>query len=475
MMLLYRKTRLILTLSLIAVYVPGVIHKGIWSDDYFTLVDPSAHQQHAIRDGRPLFGYLITLLFGKLDYIDNLWIPRIVGLIGILLLADLIFRILVKPGLHVELVVTLVVAFSTPAFQFGAHFATSFYIGWVAYFSILCLILIQSDKMCNITYGTILLIIPILIYPLIVFFIFPIIFLQWYLDKSNNIFSLIKMLFYGARALILALSSSIFINILILKLLNLEFNSRVGIISINDLPHQLYWFVSRPFTLSFRPFLISSPSLNELIIQITPIILFLFGMFCIECKNLRKGIQIFLGFVLSLALSISSIFFPDQQQIEIRFVIVGTWLVTFLLVYQTSRVLSEIANSYTSPRLISASLLTFSILFSFITLNVRYFSTINPIRENSEYFIKAQLAECLKSADFDHVNIIHRRTPWPSFRNLGLYSQVTDLASEWVPAPATLLYGQELLGKNTKFTVGWSNIEKIGMCNIDLNLYKGAP
>jgi hypothetical protein len=471
---LFTNHRLVLGLCLSIVYLPGVLNRGIWSDDYFTLADPSAHQLHATKDGRPLLGYVFLLLFGRVGSIDSLWVVRVVGLVGILLFADLVFQYLSKANWDTEILISLIVAFSIPAFQFGAHFATSFYIGWVGYISLQCLRLIESEKSRNYAFGAVLFVIPFLIYPLLTFFVFPLIFLKWYLLGAIQINSLVWSLLRGAISLVIGLAVSMLSNILFLRILGLEFNSRVGLISFGDIPAQLFWFVSRPFALSFRPFLISSPDLLEVLIQVAVVILLLLSFFSLNHNSFRKGLRLFLCFLVSLVLSISSIFFPNQQQIEIRFVIVGTWFVTFLIVFFTTGLLKRLFVDRISPNVLLNSMLAFSLLFSIVSVNDRYFNVINPIRINSEYFIKTQLSECLKHSKLGDINIIPRQLPWPSLKNLGMYSQVTDLSSEWVPLPAALLFARELTDNDSKLNVSWSLEETADSCNIDLNLYEGA-
>jgi hypothetical protein len=66
-------------------YLPGVLSRSIWSDDYPSLIDPNGVQIHASRDGRPFYGFALQFMFGLANTADNLWYIRFFALIGLML------------------------------------------------------------------------------------------------------------------------------------------------------------------------------------------------------------------------------------------------------------------------------------------------------------------------------------------------------------------------------------------------------
>ena len=81
-------------------------------------------------------------------------------------------------------------------------------------------------------------------------------------------------------------------------------------------------------------------------------------------------------------------------------------------------------------------------------------------------FLKAKIVECNKSTnDLRKIVLIPPETPFPVRKNLGMFSQTTDLASPWVPVPSV----QAIL-----FSLGQSNVEAILYENRNLDLLKGC-
>ena len=90
------KYRFAAALYLFLVYAFGVFSKSAWSDDFSALFDPDAVALHAIRDSRIVYGWLVDLLFGQFTTIQSLAFIKLLGLLGLILLNDLLINNLLK-------------------------------------------------------------------------------------------------------------------------------------------------------------------------------------------------------------------------------------------------------------------------------------------------------------------------------------------------------------------------------------------
>ncbi len=86
------KYRFAAALYLFLVYAFGVFSKSAWSDDFSALFDPDAVALHAIRDSRIVYGWLVDLLFGQFTTIQSLAFIKLLGLLGLILLNDLLIN-----------------------------------------------------------------------------------------------------------------------------------------------------------------------------------------------------------------------------------------------------------------------------------------------------------------------------------------------------------------------------------------------
>ena len=121
------------------------------------------------------------------------------------------------------------------------------------------MILWGRDGLRHKLFGLFLVTISLLIYPLLSFFIFSILFADLYLTSitRSEVYRRIKSVL---PLLVLSALLSASLSRLLLMFLNLEYNPRVQIISLAQIPEKLIWFVTRPLLLSYRPVLIDSPS-----------------------------------------------------------------------------------------------------------------------------------------------------------------------------------------------------------------------
>jgi len=462
-----KKIRLTAVFSLFAIYLPGVISTGIWSDDYPSLLDPISVQIHASRDGRPIYGFLLQFMFSLTNTVSNLWLIRFIALIGLLLLNDLVIKVLSKSRADLRVMLASVGAFSIVSFQVNVHWATAFLFCWVAYFALLGYTLMMRDSKKSNFVGVLLLTVSSLSYPVLTFFILPVVFLLSY-ETDNKDRGLKKNSILAILGIALSAFLALLINLISLRARGLTFNDRVSFISIPDLPSQILWFLSRPFILTYRGYSIDSPGWIEALGSFMVVNLLIITGIIIQQKTFPKVLKSYLLLISFTLFSMSPLFIPDQQQVDVRYVTVGSWLITYMFLSGVFLILGRISlgGQQTSRRLVSVAF----VMVFFLSINLRYFSVIQPIYNKTSTFISSELSSCGDQEILSGVYVLARETEWPSKQYIGLFSQITDLASGWVPLNAVRVEIQ----KNPKFSgvsVSWTEEAGSG-CLIDLNRFE---
>lgn len=471
MTLSQNRLRVLGSVYLVLVYGFGVLKTGAWSDDFPSLIDPYSHFLHAAQDGRPVYGWAIDYFFSIFTSVEGLKFIRLFGLIGLLLLSDAVLRFLFEKKLSNQVIAVSLVAFTLPSFQFSAHWAVAFGMSWTGFLAVQGLIYWEKPKYRIKIFGLLLFSSSLLIYPLMSFFVFSIAFLDLYFIAPrfslflHRLKSVSLILFFGV------LFSSGFSRGL-LSLLDLNYNSRVQIITISLIPEKIIWFITRPLALSYRPFLIDSPSNLAFAVQIAVSVLFLVVLIFSQLRKFKDVASFFILLNLNLILGLLPLLFVTQNQIDVRFLSANTWLVMFLYVNLIFSLLSTIFK--TTPEIgLTAITVISSIVFIFSawSVNDRYLNFIAPIEESSREFIAREIKNCSPASLKLGVEVVPRNTPWPSRNLLGMYSQVSDLASEWVPIGAVtmLLHDRSPLLKQ-KLLVDWGKGSSY-RCVVDLNRF----
>ena len=249
----------------------------------------------------------------------------------------------------------------------------------------------------------------------------------------------------------------------------LAFNDRVAIISTTDLPSQIFWFLSTPVVLAFRGFSIASPGfLSALLGLLVVNSLILIGLYLRQRSLHSAAISWIMLFVFT-TLSLVPLFFPNQQQIDMRYVTTGSWLVAYILI---SSIFQIFASFDVGRYLIKKELLAITLItVLFLSINTRYFTVIRPIYLGTSSFIYSTLESCNQSQIRKGVYVIPRAGDWPNKEYIGMFSQVSDLASPWVPLNAVRVGLDEFLVlKNSNVPVYFGDKNSPG-CIVDLNTY----
>jgi hypothetical protein len=426
---------------LFAIYALGIFSYGIWSDDFPTLIDPHSHAIHAIRDGRPVYGWLIELLYNLFGTIDSLKFVRLFGFLGLALLNDLVLKKLLEKDESLSVLVATLVAFSVPSFQFSSHWGVAFGISWSAYLGVLGLSIFTRFGLIFKLLGLASVTVSLLIYPLMTYFVVSFTFAKWLLE-SRELSKLCSHLFKSIQLLVGGTLISFTIAKFVLVIYGLDFNPRVELVSFSGIVDKVVWFTSRPFVLSYRPFFIDSPDFSRLILQIAPVVAIILVLYYLKFRKPSSVFFQLVAFNLSIVLSLTPLIVTSQNQIDLRFLSSSSWLVVFVFLYL---LLSRIKNSDKKSRKLWFLGFIYCVLgLGAFSVNSIYYNYISKIEYSTREFLTSEIRKCDKTLVSQKISIVPRTKVWESKPLLGIYSQPTDLASEWVPIPAVTLFAREV-------------------------------
>lgn len=447
------------TLTLSLAFGVGTISNTILSDDYAFIYSAKEFAAHAMEDGRPLSYLLINLttLIPKEIVLLSL---RIVGTCALLITAILVSSHIYSKSRLSRFWPFATMSFCIPAFQVYAQAAYAFPLAIALLLSTAAgLLILRDSKVYNVV-GMFVLVAALSTYQMSALFalnLFVITLVSEYKSTIQLRRFVWNVFFLSCGILIY------FATIVLLKnLINLDFKSRFSSVSLFDVPEKIVWFITRPLTLSFMPLTLRSPSVFEVIIfggtTLALVILFLSKLGGDKAK--RDNYTIYITYFSSQVISLSPLLFSRDNQIEPRMLIANQWINSFLLFSQASLSLEKIFFKLHRPwigiRSIAANkVITISVAAILVmNSNYRFIEYIYKPYNSKVEFIEQMLQSCV---DREKIAIIKRESSWPTRNMLGVWSQKTDLSSDWVPVPAVAfqlsrnsLNGIELLDAKEK-------------------------
>ena len=463
--------RLAAALYLFLVYALGVFFKSAWSDDYSSLLDPEGHRVHAIKDGRLLHGASIDFFYSHFNTVQSLTFIRMFGLAGLILLNDLLLRKFLKIESSIAVAVASTVAFTLPSFQFSAHWAGAFGFAWTAYLAILGFTLFNENSKLKKFLGYLVFVLSLFAYPLMSFFIFPFIYALW-LIRGVSIKILFRDLAVGIFLFVSGAAISFAITAFYLNVKGLIFNDRVALVAVDDIPSKIVFFFTRPFALTYRPFLIDSPTLSSLLLTLIVFSSFLVFLFWQKWKSLLAVSTHILTLNVFFIASLLPLLVTSDNQIDMRLVSSNTWLYCFVVVFLFLRLQKTIGSKVEFFKFKSQVItVSFLIIVGFLTINQNFWNLYHEPFQDKQRFFQEQFSACTDTQIQSGVEIIRRTLPWPHKNLIGAYSQSTDLESEWVPVSAVIQY---LKDTNTKIVTPPILVEantNPGACVVSLDEY----
>ena len=431
--------RVLSGLYLFLVYGYGILSSTAWSDDYAYLLDPDAAALHAVKDGRLVYGGFIQLLFGEFDSISALRFIRIIGFLGLLLLSDLILRKLLKSENSIRVAAATTIAFTLPSFQFSAHWATAFMMCWSAYLAVQGYLLQESKFGVVKILGFISMVSSLLFYPLYSFFLFAFIFAFWIVRKES--YKLLTKEFSKGFYLIVVCSVIGYVlSYGYLMAFGLNFNPRVGFVDLTSIVSKLVFFFSRPFALTYLPFVIDSPSFIRFVGTVSAFLILLIVLIWFRFRDIQSTVLVFVLFNTFSIFTLLPLIAVADNQIDMRFVASNTWLFVFVIVF-----LSVPKNLFSAPKFhykhsLGLLIISSSLVFGALSVNHNFRTFYKAPYLEKVAFLDSQVSACSDEQIRNQVTIVKRTIPWEKKNAIGAYSQQTDLESDWVPIGAVVYY-----------------------------------
>ena len=427
---------------MVAVYAPLAIQRSAWSDDFPEIGDPRRFFEINVGDGRPVLGLINWLVFGQIDSIGPLVIPRLLGVLGIACLIMYMARLLQL--LEWSPLMALLVACSIgllPPFHSYAGWAITFSSPWVLLLATWAgvggLDAIRQRQRPKAVLCFIGLVVAMLTYPPAAMFCWVALGIRFVslLPPPRRAFSntCIMGLFVAAAG---------FVSLTTARLVMIFFgNTGHRFMFVSSLPEfgrKLLWFSTYPPGVAARPFIISSPDNFEAIVTVGPVLLvILVGLYRRQSGSFWTKLLSLSILIVIPVFAMSAHLIARDNQIEYRFMVSIVVLAWIYLVVALEDMFAWAAN--TRPLNSTSPLFSFLILLPIVCLaTVMAWKNVNQVFiqpfEVKERFLVQQL-ESFDVQQHDTIVVINPPDIWRSRGNLGIYSTISDLAHPWVIEP----------------------------------------
>ena len=431
---------MVASFGVLIVYLPLVVRRYAWSDDYPFLVEFDS--AHFLSRGRPVSGLIQSLGFHLVDNIEGLRYLRIVGLFGVCSLVWWIARYLIRLGLPpaTSTLLALTCGF-LPAFHSSAAWATTFTSAWICLAGAVATtswvngIRDRRTRQCA---GAVLLMAAALLsYPPAAMFCWAVIALRLAVERPTVGIACRLMVHTGVLVASGGAMSLIVVTV-IGKVGSTGTSSQLRFVdSIPSAIEKVGWFLTHPVLVAARPFVTWSPSPIEAAATGLPVLAVIgFGSYLATSGRLSERLLLvtLLGTAFSLTF-MSHLVAPDNQ-IEYRFM-AGITVVAWVLLVLSAR---SIILLPWGTRLRLRSIQTVGLLLLGVITIVTALEARNSIDRlmigpsaSKEHYLREQLASFEPSMHQRILVIVPEK--WPVAPRLGVFSTVTDLSHPWVVEP----------------------------------------
>lgn len=452
------------------VFSPAFFENYAWSDDFSALAYPNAVGEHALLDARPIYGLAIGEIFQLVETLENLRWVRLLTVIGIYLLANWVHRFLSERTELKHLKLAIFAGFCCSAWANVAFWAIAFIVPWAAFFACQGIVYSNNRKNKIKLFGIALLVVAWLCYPPAVFFSLAVMYLKSLVDNespSKTLMSQLKQIPYlGISAILAFIVAKLSVQFWTAS----NFNDRISIPSFNEIPSKVYFFLTRQIVQSFRPLSLDTSSNINIAFEAMLVILLLSYLFYLNSRTILISAMQSVIFVLVIVEVQILHLVTAENQIEIRHFIVSNWLVVVTFFVQINRtVFRGFKDALQGLKVTSLGL---SLILGFAPLGF-FYSVVFPIVNETRTFLLKTIDSCTNSELVNSV-ILERVSIWPSNPNLGMASQVTDLASPWVPHSAINILTMNLRQIDIKpiYIERGGDIISEGVCLFDLEKFE---
>jgi len=435
-------------LIIVSALSAGSFTVSLWMDDYSfawgIVSDDPKTIEFIAGSARPVLALLA--LFGSNISINLAFVSylKVIGLLGVIFAYITIYHRWVRLGIPPISMIIAAIGLCLPTFQTYTFWGSAFTYSWSLVFSIVSLSLCEQNTLKTKLASVLLYTLAIFLYPPGALFIFGLLAVEIWICKPQ------KMI----RTRIIRSSLTLFLSGIFFfaavfytytATLGITRNHRSQLINLDQIPEKVFWFVSRVVTSSLRPFQISSPSLTELILTVTPLLAFFVMGISIQYRRLKETkLHYFLTLLFLCLLSSLHSLVLEENQFEFRF-FPGLFWASLVIALSISIDLINRFVRNNRATLAHGLFLTLLALLVITKTNLTYFEIIKKPFEIKTEFLNTTIDTCLDAPnEFDSIGVI--RADSVTRPNLGSFSIVSDSYYDWVLEPEVRLLLQE---KNT--------------------------
>ena len=443
-----RAAPVVAALAVLCVYLPSVLRRSAWSDDYPILFETNLSS--GLSRGRPVSTALQILGFQAAGSIDGLRFLRILGLLGTVALVWWIARFLLVNGLQPASAALFAISTGfLPTFHFSVGWATVFLAPWqcllAAIAGILWVDAEGGNRFRHRMVAGFCLTFLLLSYPPSAMFCWAVLAVRLTLRRDDAPTALRQVISMGVLVTISSCLSLLTIAGLSYQIENGDPHLFRFVGSLPEFAEKLVWFVSHPVVVGARPFSTFSPSPILALVTAGPVLIVIAAGLYLSARGSTLGRLAAVALVgLSSALTMTSHLVASDNQIDYRFMTgltVSMWILLLLSVKQVAQSLMGTKARRSLPVVGLVSLLLVTVLFAVTARTSIDRLFLKPFDSKETYLLDHLV-------DFDETRhnqvVLITPTIWPSRSRLGVFSTVTDLSHPWVLRPNIQLLLQEL-------------------------------
>jgi hypothetical protein len=176
-------------------------------------------------------------------------------------------------------------------------------------------------------------------------------------------------------------------------------------------------------------------------------------------------------FFISAGFTLTPIIITSSNQIEFRYIFASSWLFFCVFMFFFFELIPKYRSNLGSIKKFTILLI---LLIGTLTVNLNFERQfLSPYKSKVE-FLKISLLNCnMSGKNLRSILIVPPKKVFPVRNNIGMYSQVTDLASTWVPVPSVENVLVSLDFDFSKVTLlDNRNPSDVKSCQIDLEEYR---
>jgi hypothetical protein len=400
-------------------HLKSILHDYGWADDWAFIsgyrVNSEEISEEHLSGLRPLLQFLMDISFGNIQNYENLYVLRLISLIGMLLLTFSLIEFLIDEG-YSRTFASIFGLFLNllPTFWMYTNWATVFTYPWVCLLTVLAFRVYKRSKVIGFFLNTVC----FLVYqPAAVFSVF-LVFAIFLKHKSIS-----RKCYEYLVSLILSAALGYLIANLVVHVLDSPIKERTNLVdSPTEFVEKILWIVSRPIFLSIRPFIIESSGFLAVLISILGILLStasLLNLF--SRKSLWRS---FFSLTTIYFVGLLPVLVIAENLIEFRTLPATSSVGLLLVLWGGQIVLAKIR--FVRIEVITALTLT--------TLSFYASNKIDSIFLESFESNKKAIVLLAEQADETTRYLIYSdQITWPQNNYIGALSVISDLQMPWVP------------------------------------------